>query len=495
MRVATKAALARQREAEARRAAATARSWTNYIQSGYPAAPQPVRVAKPTEHAWRLSQLPLRELAALSAGPGGAYAGTLVRLQRAVGECTPPSALLDPAAGPLDAAFQVLRSLEPRPASAKAAAAAGPSSDLWDALVASTTKAGLNAQQLRSLIAAFRSPQGGADFLNGLANLMPGEQGLPLRSAAAFLASNKDHLYRYASQLFAGQMTARQLWSDHLRTPEGAAAMLDMLSPFLPPDGRRFASVASGYLRNGPVGALYGGLAFLPQDQRMIAEGALDLYSLDLSKLLTKWIGKFLPPEVQALYGLIMQFGAFSELLNFMGLPDMNVLSFLEKAVTGSGSGTGAAGGSGGGAPPLAARVTDLHACPSGSGAVLDPGWKTVVIGGQPSARLTDQTACSGGPDTIVFGEPTVVIGGQLAARLGDPTAKGGKLVKGCPTVLIGKPYAAWMAAAAAAVVSGGGGGSGNAGGGGEAGGEGGEACLRKAAATGAATIRRGEHE
>jgi uncharacterized Zn-binding protein involved in type VI secretion len=45
---------------------------------------------------------------------------------------------------------------------------------------------------------------------------------------------------------------------------------------------------------------------------------------------------------------------------------------------------------------------------------------------------------CVGPPDTIAMGSMTVVIGGQPAARMGDSCAHGGAIVLGLPTVLIG---------------------------------------------------------
>ncbi len=80
----------------------------------------------------------------------------------------------------------------------------------------------------------------------------------------------------------------------------------------------------------------------------------------------------------------------------------------------------------------------------------------TVLIGGQPAARVTDQTApcippgcIPGGPGMIMMGSATVMIGKMPAARLGDdtlhPTCVGpipgptGKIAfAGCPTVIIG---------------------------------------------------------
>jgi uncharacterized Zn-binding protein involved in type VI secretion len=45
---------------------------------------------------------------------------------------------------------------------------------------------------------------------------------------------------------------------------------------------------------------------------------------------------------------------------------------------------------------------------------------------------------CAGPPDVIALGSFTVMIGGQPAARMGDMTAHGGTVVMGLPTVLIG---------------------------------------------------------
>jgi uncharacterized Zn-binding protein involved in type VI secretion len=51
---------------------------------------------------------------------------------------------------------------------------------------------------------------------------------------------------------------------------------------------------------------------------------------------------------------------------------------------------------------------------------------------------MGDQCTCVGPPDVIVKGSATVLIGGQPAARMGDNTSHGGVIVVGCPTVLIG---------------------------------------------------------
>jgi uncharacterized Zn-binding protein involved in type VI secretion len=94
---------------------------------------------------------------------------------------------------------------------------------------------------------------------------------------------------------------------------------------------------------------------------------------------------------------------------------------------------------------PAAARITDMHVCPMTSGPVphvggpvLPPGAVTVLIGGLPAATVGDMAVCTGPPDTIAVGSTTVMIGGKPAARMGDTMAHGGKIVAGCPTVLIG---------------------------------------------------------
>lgn len=94
---------------------------------------------------------------------------------------------------------------------------------------------------------------------------------------------------------------------------------------------------------------------------------------------------------------------------------------------------------------PPAARITDMHVCPMTSGPVphvggpvLPPGAVTVLIGGLPAATVGDMAVCTGPPDSIIMGSTTVMIGGKPAARMGDSTAHGGKIVAGCPTVIIG---------------------------------------------------------
>lgn len=94
---------------------------------------------------------------------------------------------------------------------------------------------------------------------------------------------------------------------------------------------------------------------------------------------------------------------------------------------------------------PSAARIGDMHTCPMVTatvphvgGPVLPAGCPTVLIAGQPAARVGDSAVCSGPPDTIVSGSATVKIGGSAAARVGDSTAHGGSITLGAPTVNIG---------------------------------------------------------
>ena len=66
-----------------------------------------------------------------------------------------------------------------------------------------------------------------------------------------------------------------------------------------------------------------------------------------------------------------------------------------------------------------AARVSDMHTCP-----MVDPGPKphvggpivegsaTVLIAGLPAARMGDKATCTGPPDVIAVGCPTVLVGG-----------------------------------------------------------------------------------
>ncbi len=97
---------------------------------------------------------------------------------------------------------------------------------------------------------------------------------------------------------------------------------------------------------------------------------------------------------------------------------------------------------------PPAARLGDMHACPAVTpgvppvphvgGPITGPCAPTVLIGGQPAARVGDMALCVGPPDVIVQGSATVTICGVPAARVGDMTAHGGVITVGCPTVIIG---------------------------------------------------------
>lgn len=64
-----------------------------------------------------------------------------------------------------------------------------------------------------------------------------------------------------------------------------------------------------------------------------------------------------------------------------------------------------------------AARLTDMHTCPMVTGIVphvggpiVGPGSPTVLIAGLPAARMGDSCVCTGPPDSIIMGAPTVII-------------------------------------------------------------------------------------
>ena len=92
-----------------------------------------------------------------------------------------------------------------------------------------------------------------------------------------------------------------------------------------------------------------------------------------------------------------------------------------------------------------AARISDMHVCPKVNpgpsphvGGPVAAGSGNVLIGGLPAARTGDMAVCVGPPDSISQGSGSVMINGKPAARMGDSTSHGGKVVAGCPTVLIG---------------------------------------------------------
>jgi uncharacterized Zn-binding protein involved in type VI secretion len=97
--------------------------------------------------------------------------------------------------------------------------------------------------------------------------------------------------------------------------------------------------------------------------------------------------------------------------------------------------------------PAPAARMGDQTA----HGGVISMGFPTVLIGGQPAARMGDMHTCPmvtpgvppvphvGGP--IAMGSPTVLIGNMPAARVGDMVTCVGPpdtiIPPGCITVII----------------------------------------------------------
>jgi uncharacterized Zn-binding protein involved in type VI secretion len=95
-----------------------------------------------------------------------------------------------------------------------------------------------------------------------------------------------------------------------------------------------------------------------------------------------------------------------------------------------------------------AARVSDMHVCPMVTpgvppiphvgGPILPPCAITVLIGKLPAARVGDMAVCVGPPDVIALGSFTVLTMKMPQARMTDTCAHGGKIVIGCPTVLIG---------------------------------------------------------
>ena len=70
--------------------------------------------------------------------------------------------------------------------------------------------------------------------------------------------------------------------------------------------------------------------------------------------------------------------------------------------------------------------------------AQLRPVAPTVFIGGLMAARVGDMTTCVGPPGLIAAGSPTVMIAGQPAARMTDMAGHGGVIMRGCPNVMIG---------------------------------------------------------
>jgi uncharacterized Zn-binding protein involved in type VI secretion len=76
---------------------------------------------------------------------------------------------------------------------------------------------------------------------------------------------------------------------------------------------------------------------------------------------------------------------------------------------------------------------------PHVGGPIIPPCETTVLIGYLPAARVSDKLICVGPTDVIAKGSPTVIVGNQMQARIGDSTVRGGVIVSGCPTVLVGE--------------------------------------------------------
>lgn len=94
---------------------------------------------------------------------------------------------------------------------------------------------------------------------------------------------------------------------------------------------------------------------------------------------------------------------------------------------------------------PPAARITDMHTCPMVNpgpvphvGGPEISGSPNVITGYMPQGRVGDSLICVPAVDRIAAGSPTVLVNNMQAARLGDPTVHGGRIVAGCPTVIIG---------------------------------------------------------
>jgi len=81
-----------------------------------------------------------------------------------------------------------------------------------------------------------------------------------------------------------------------------------------------------------------------------------------------------------------------------------------------------------------------MHLCPFHvGGPVLPTCSPTVLTGGLPQARVTDQALCVGPIDILAMGSPTVLVNNLPAVRiLVDATTHGGRVVMGCFTVWIG---------------------------------------------------------
>jgi uncharacterized Zn-binding protein involved in type VI secretion len=87
---------------------------------------------------------------------------------------------------------------------------------------------------------------------------------------------------------------------------------------------------------------------------------------------------------------------------------------------------------------PAAARIGDTHRCSHHQGGKIITGCPTVLIREKPAARVTDVAECVGPEEDVIEGGcATVFIGSQRAARVFDST-NGGHVTSGEPTVQIG---------------------------------------------------------
>lgn len=233
-----------------------------------------------------------------------------------------------------------------------------------------------------------------------------------------------------------------------------AAAMLGPLAGMLPPDAQKALSVGQPILTSALGSIMQGGGAgfnpaslldagslmgmagqFLPPQVAEALPMAQAVLSGNPMAMASALMGKFLPPELQAVASAMMQSGVMSSLADAVFPPPGSPGSADDASSAGPTSGVG----------PLAARIGDPHVCPAFDGpkphvgGPVIKGMPTVLIGGPPAARIGDMATCAGPPDVISTGETTVLIGNQPAARMTDSTAHGGKIVAGCPTVMIGK--------------------------------------------------------
>ena len=86
-----------------------------------------------------------------------------------------------------------------------------------------------------------------------------------------------------------------------------------------------------------------------------------------------------------------------------------------------------------------AARRLDFHICPiHGSGPIIMPCCRSVLIGFRPAARITDLCICGNSMDMITQGSKTVMTGYSPQARVLDATAHNGRITTGCRTVIVG---------------------------------------------------------